>query len=173
MTSLVSICVCAVAVLLFLINEHIWTFISVHYVFVVGSKVWRMLKCSLKTAWWRLIYMYLKFIESDWKLWEILFVFLSILLQVALWLYFVRVEGWNVVSHLIKFTFHDWSTVEPWCKKFAVDRANLFVKWRVCYIENLNITNRGNGQKVRYIKVVVNDWFVTRVTSVTQLNDDM
>ena len=47
--------------------------------------------------------------------------------------------------------------MEPRCKKFAEDRANLFVKWRVCYIENLNITNRGSGQKDRYIKVVVND----------------
>ena len=38
--------------------------------------------------------------------------------------------------------------------------------WRVRYIENLDITNlRGNDQKVRYIEVIVNDWFVTQVTS--------
>ena len=31
---------------------------------------------------------------------------------------------------------------------------------RVHYIENLNITNmRGNDQNVRYIEVIVNDWF--------------
>ena len=29
---------------------------------------------------------------------------------------------------------------------------------------------RGNDQKVRYIEVIVNDWFVTQVTSVTQFN---
>ena len=42
-----------------------------------------------------------------------------------------------------------------------------FVKWRVRYFENLDITNlRGNDQKVRYIEVIVNDRFVTQVTSV-------
>ena len=45
--------------------------------------------------------------------------------------------------------------------------SNLFVKWRVRYIENLYITNlRGNDQNVRYIEVKVNDKFVTQVTSV-------
>ena len=40
----------------------------------------------------------------------------------------------------------------------AGDRPNLFVKWRVRYIENLDITNlRGNDQNVRYIEVIVND----------------
>ena len=40
----------------------------------------------------------------------------------------------------------------------AGDRPNLFVKWRVRYIENLDITNlRENDQNVRYIKVIVND----------------
>ena len=38
------------------------------------------------------------------------------------------------------------------------DRPNLFVKWRVRYIENLDITNmRGNEQNVCYIEVIVND----------------
>ena len=33
-----------------------------------------------------------------------------------------------------------------------------FVKWRVCYIENLDITNlREKDQNVRYIEVIVND----------------
>ena len=40
----------------------------------------------------------------------------------------------------------------------AGDRPNLFVKWRVRYIENLDITNlRGNDQKVRYIEFIGND----------------
>jgi len=62
-------------------------------------------------------------------------------------------------------------TVEPRFNEVAGDRPNLFVKSRVRYIENLDITNlRGNDQNVRYIKVIVNDWFVTQVTSVTQFN---
>ena len=63
------------------------------------------------------------------------------------------------------------STVEPRFNEVAGDRPNLFVKWRVRYIENLDITNlRGNDQNVRYIEVIVNDWFVIQVTSVTQFN---
>ena len=43
-------------------------------------------------------------------------------------------------------------------KSPAGDRPNLFVKWRVRYIENLDITYlRGNDQNVRYIEVIVND----------------
>ena len=69
---------------------------------------------------------------------------------------------------------HDWVdqtklciTVEPRFNEIAGDRPDLFVKWRVRYIENLDTTNlRGNDQNVRYIEVVVNDWFVTQVTSV-------
>ena len=50
------------------------------------------------------------------------------------------------------------TTVEPLFNKVAGDRPNLFVKWRVRYIENLDITNlRGNDQNVRYIEVIVND----------------
>jgi len=49
-------------------------------------------------------------------------------------------------------------TVEPRLNKVAGDRPNLFVKLRVRYIENLDITNlRGNDQNVRYIEVIVND----------------
>ena len=51
----------------------------------------------------------------------------------------------------------DLTTVEPRFNEVAGDRP-LFVKWRVRYIENLDITNlRGNDQNVRYIEVIVND----------------
>ena len=61
------------------------------------------------------------------------------------------------------------STVEPRFNEVTGDRPNLFLKSRVCYIENLDITNwRWKNQNVRYIEVIVNDWFqvVTQVTSV-------
>ena len=49
-------------------------------------------------------------------------------------------------------------TGEPRFNEVAGDRPNLFVKWRLRYIENLDITNlRGNDQNVRYIEVIVND----------------
>ena len=49
-------------------------------------------------------------------------------------------------------------TVEPRFNEVAGDRPNLFVKKRVCYIVNLDITNlRRNDQNVRYIEVIVND----------------
>ena len=49
-------------------------------------------------------------------------------------------------------------TVEPRFNEVAGDPPNLFVKWRVRYIENLDITNlRGKDQNVRYIEVKVND----------------
>ena len=49
-------------------------------------------------------------------------------------------------------------TVEPRFNEVAGDRPNLFVKWRVRYIENLDITNlSGKDQNVRYIEVIVND----------------
>ena len=58
-------------------------------------------------------------------------------------------------------------TVEPRFNEVAGDQPNLFVKRRARCIENLDITNlRGNDQKVRYIEVIVNDRFVTQVTSV-------
>ena len=47
------------------------------------------------------------------------------------------------------------TTVEPRFNEVAGDRPYLFVKWRVCYIKNLDITNlRGNDQNVRYIEVI-------------------
>ena len=50
------------------------------------------------------------------------------------------------------------NTVEPRFNEVAGDRPNLFVKWRIRYIENLDITNlRGKDQNVRYIEVIVND----------------
>ena len=49
-------------------------------------------------------------------------------------------------------------TVERRFNEVAGDPPNLFVKWRVCYIQNLDITNlRGNDQNVCYIEVIVND----------------
>jgi len=49
-------------------------------------------------------------------------------------------------------------TVEPRFNEVTGDQPNLFVKLRVRYIENLDITNlRGNDQNVCYIEVVVND----------------
>ena len=49
-------------------------------------------------------------------------------------------------------------TVEPRINEVAGDRPNLFVKWRVRYIENLDTTNlRRNDQNVHYIEVIVND----------------
>ena len=49
-------------------------------------------------------------------------------------------------------------TVEPRFNEVAGDRPNLFVKWRVRYIKNLDITNlKGNDQNVCCIEVIVND----------------
>ena len=46
--------------------------------------------------------------------------------------------------------------MDPRFNEVAGDWPNLFVKWRVRYIENLNITNlRGNDQNVRDIAVIV------------------
>ena len=51
------------------------------------------------------------------------------------------------------------TTVEPRFNEVAGDRPNWFVKSRVRYIENLDITNlSGNGQNVRYIEVIVNNF---------------
>ena len=50
------------------------------------------------------------------------------------------------------------ATVEPRFDEVAGDRPNLFVKWRVRYMENLDITNlRGKDQNGRCIEVIVND----------------
>ena len=49
-------------------------------------------------------------------------------------------------------------TVEPRFKTVAGDRPNFFVKWKVRYIENLDITNlKGKDQNIRYFEVIVND----------------
>ena len=54
--------------------------------------------------------------------------------------------------------FSRFGTVEPRFNEVAGDRPNVFVKWRVRYIENLDITNlRGKDQNFRYIEVIVND----------------
>ena len=54
--------------------------------------------------------------------------------------------------------FQQASTVEPRFNKVAGDQPNLFVKWRVRYIENLDITNlRGNDQNARYIGDIGDD----------------
>ena len=59
------------------------------------------------------------------------------------------------------------STVGPKFNEVAGDRSNSFVKWGVRYIENFDITNlRGKDLNVRYIEALVNDCFVTQVTSV-------
>ena len=52
----------------------------------------------------------------------------------------------------------DCNTVEPRYNEVAGDRLTLFVKSRVRYIENLDITKlKGNDQNVRYIEVIVYD----------------
>ena len=57
--------------------------------------------------------------------------------------------------------------MEPRFNEVAGDRPNVFVKWRVRYIENLDITNlRKNDQNVHYIEVIAIDLFVTQVASV-------
>ena len=96
---------------------------------------------------------------------SLLFSFLSLML-------FLRGGNTWSTSRLIIIA-RDWrrGTTEPRFNEVAGDRPNLFVKSRVRYIENLDITNlRGNDQNVRYIEVTVNDWFVTQVASVTQFN---
>ena len=56
-----------------------------------------------------------------------------------------------------QLTTPETGTVEPRFNEVAGDRPNLFVKWRVRYIENLDITNlREKDQNVRYIEVIVN-----------------
>ena len=48
--------------------------------------------------------------------------------------------------------------MEPRVNEVAGDWPNFFVKWRVCYIENLAIMNlRGNDHNVCYIVVIVKD----------------
>jgi len=64
----------------------------------------------------------------------------------------------TVIAFITSFLVADRVTVEPQFNEVAGDQPNLFVKSRVCYIENLDITNfRGNDQNVCYIRVIVND----------------
>ena len=64
----------------------------------------------------------------------------------------------NLYRNMNKTKGHKGGTVEPRFNEVARDRPNLFVKSRVRYIENLDITNlSGNEQNVRYIEVIVND----------------
>ena len=79
--------------------------------------------------------------------------------------YLNRLFPFIVLVSMIYFIFkhntkkiHYFSTVEPRFNEVAGDRPNLFVKWKVRYIENLDITNlRENDQNVRYIEAIVND----------------
>ena len=59
---------------------------------------------------------------------------------------------------IVAFTFLQGYSVEPRFNKVTGYRPNLLVKWRVRYVENLDIKNlRGKDQSVRCIKVIVND----------------
>ena len=71
-------------------------------------------------------------------------------------------QTWDSKINL-KGNYWNICTLEPRFNEVAGYRPNLFLKWRVRYIENLDITNlRGNDQNVCYIEVVVNDWFLTQ-----------
>ena len=72
---------------------------------------------------------------------------------------------------IVAFTFLQGYSVEPRFNKVTGYRPNLLVKWRVRYVENLDIKNlRGKDQNVRCIEVIFNDWFETQVTPVTQFS---
>ena len=62
------------------------------------------------------------------------------------------------IETIIFSSFIDQHTVKPRFNGVVGDRPKLFVKWRVRYIENLDITNlRENDQNVCYIEDIVND----------------
>ena len=67
----------------------------------------------------------------------------------------------DMYLYTYRCTLNSWfivDTVEPRFNEVAGDWSNLFVKWRVRYIEKLDITNlRGNDKNVPYIEVIVND----------------
>ena len=70
---------------------------------------------------------------------------------------FSFISTFRVVSNEQLFSYQIQITVEPRFNEVAGDRPNLFVNWRVRYIENFDITNlRGKDQNVRYIEVIVN-----------------
>ena len=63
-----------------------------------------------------------------------------------------------LMLQLLKGRENDSNTVEPRFNEVAGDRPNLFVNWRVRYIENLDITKlRAKDQNVHYIEVIVNN----------------
>ena len=59
--------------------------------------------------------------------------------------------GFDLFNHLSSTALEKKTiTVEPRFKEVAGDRPNLSVKWRVRYIENLDITKlKGKNQNVR------------------------
>ena len=64
----------------------------------------------------------------------------------------------SIHAYLADIIFLIADTEEPRFNEVTGDQPNLFVKWRVRYIENLNVTNlRGKDQNVCYIEVIVND----------------
>ena len=70
-----------------------------------------------------------------------------------------RAQLHNKEVIILQFDFeYCLNTVKPRFNEVAGDRPSLFVKSRVRFFENLDITNlRGNDQNVRYIEVIVND----------------
>ena len=69
-----------------------------------------------------------------------------------------QVKKQNFSTFHLHIFYIDLGTVEPRFNEVAGDQPNLFVKWRVRHIENLDIMNlRENDQNVCYIEVIVND----------------
>ena len=85
---------------------------------------------------------------------------------------------WKPKHWLSSFEIPDWYftyaiKVEPRFNEVAGDRPHLFVESRVHYCISMKPWYNeleGNDQTDRYIEVIVKDWFVTQVTSVTQFN---
>ena len=70
----------------------------------------------------------------------------------------ICVRSKDAQKQLARTSLSNIITVEPRFNEVTGDRPNLFVKWGVRYIENLDIMNlRGNDQNVRYIEVISND----------------
>ena len=67
----------------------------------------------------------------------------------------LELEAASLGVNLCQYMYIQWNLD---LTKSLGNRPNLFVKWRVRYIENLDITNlKGNDQNVCYIEVIVND----------------
>ena len=74
----------------------------------------------------------------------------------------IRMNSAYVID-LNRKTVNEENTVESRFNEITRDWPNLFINWRVHYIGNIDITNlRGNEHNVRYIEVIVNDWFLTQ-----------